>query len=373
MARQITAARPRFTFDDIVSGSEVMHEALRIARLAAEVDANLLITGESGTGKEMFAQAVHTGGSRADQPFVGINCAALPRDLLEAELFGYEKGAFTGARQAGQVGKFEQVGEGTLLLDEIGDMPPDMQAKLLRVLQERVVVRLGGTLERRVSARIISSTHRNLEEAVARSAFRLDLLFRLRVLHVHIPPLRERPEDIAKLAVYFLRRMAQGLGKGARDIGPIAMRELEQHDWPGNVRELANVIEREVTLMPREATVLDVLFGALAGEWPTEEAPSVRSWALGSVVPDEHAGPPSIRVPASRRPAASESAAPSSRRSAGPRSMAEVERETYLEALDSHEGNVAAAAKSLGVSRSLFYGRLKLWREEGLIPPSRRR
>ena len=387
MARQITAARPRFTFDDIVGGSIVMSESIRLARLAAEVDANLLITGESGTGKEMFAQAVHTGGGRAHQPFVGINCAALPRDLLEAELFGYERGAFTGARQGGQVGKFEQVGEGTLLLDEIGDMPADMQAKLLRVLQERVVVRLGGTQERRVHARIISSTHRNLEEAVARSAFRLDLLFRLRVLHVHIPPLRDRTEDIHELAIHFLRSTAQGMHKDAREIGPAAMRKLEQHDWPGNVRELANVIEREVTMMPRDMLVLDSLRGPLAAEWPSEEAPSVRSWAVGAW--QQQTSSPDLLAPPSQR---SESLTRSTRRqdtTGDPTSfrnpseswpqppaskpMSEVERETYLRALEDHDGSVVEAAKSLGVSRSQFYARLKKWREEGLMPPSRRR
>ncbi|MFW5739907.1 MAG: sigma 54-interacting transcriptional regulator [Myxococcota bacterium] len=357
MVRQVTAARPRYTFDDIIGSSEAMVEARRLARLAAEVDATLLITGESGTGKEMFAQAVHMGGARAHLPFVGINCAALPRDLLEAELFGYERGAFTGARQGGQPGKFEQVGEGTLLLDEIGDMPLDMQAKLLRVLQERVVARLGSAREKPVRARLISTTNRNLEDAVARSSFRLDLLFRLRVLHVHIPPLRNRREDIPELAMYFLVRTARELRKQARDIRPHVMARLEGHDWPGNVRELANVIEREVTLLPHDADSLDGLRGPLAGEWPVEEPPSVRAWATGPLPP---AASPTTSAPTVHHPAR-----------ATARPMADVERETYLQALDAHDGKVVAAAKAIGVSKSQFYAKLKKWREMGLVPPKK--
>src|SRR6185312_9593252 len=185
--------------------------------------------GESGTGKEIIAQAIHTAGARAAEPFVGVNVAALPRELLEAELFGYERGAFTGARSDGNLGKFELAGAGTILLDEIGEMPLDMQAKLLRVLQERVVVRLGGSVERPVHARVMATTHRDLQQLVDEGKFRMDLLFRLRVLSIELPPLRDRREDIRELALYHLARFAEQQRKRARELGPRVLDELEAY------------------------------------------------------------------------------------------------------------------------------------------------
>ncbi|MEI7895210.1 MAG: sigma 54-interacting transcriptional regulator, partial [Myxococcales bacterium] len=209
IAQRVSAVRTRYSFDDIVGDSALLDAAVALARRAAMLDASILIGGESGTGKEVLAQAIHAAGPRAAEPFVGINCAALPRDLLEAELFGYERGAFTGARAQGNVGKFELAGHGTILLDEIGDMPLDMQAKMLRVLQERVVTRLGGATEVQMHARVIATTHRDLQTLVDEGKFRMDLLYRLRVLHLELPALRQRPEDIAKLALHFLRRFAE--------------------------------------------------------------------------------------------------------------------------------------------------------------------
>ena len=341
MALRITGTRPRYGFHDVIGDSTSIAEALRMCRQAATVDANVLITGESGTGKEVLAQAIHTGSARANEPFVGINCAALPRELLEAELFGYERGAFTGARAEGAVGKFEQAGEGTLLLDEIGDMPLDMQVKLLRVLQERVVVRLGGTRERPVLARIVATTHRALDEAVERGTFRLDLLYRLRVLHVHLPPLRERRGDVELLATHFLRRVAEAQGKRVTRMGSDVLGQLQVYSWPGNVRELANVLEREVSLLAATATSLDrfeVPLGGpsrmdvFAGETPTMSRMRAVSASAGA------ATMPTEIIP-----------------------LADVEKRAYLDAYAACGSNVPRAAKALGVSKVTFYAKLRQW------------
>jgi sigma-54 dependent transcriptional regulator, acetoin dehydrogenase operon transcriptional activator AcoR len=340
LALRITNARPRYGFHDVVGTSSALAEALRLCRQAATVDANVLITGESGTGKEVLAQSIHTGGSRSSEAFVGINCAALPRELLEAELFGYERGAFTGARSEGAVGKFEQAGDGTLLLDEIGDMPLDMQVKLLRVLQERVVVRLGGSRERPVNARIIATTHRALDEAVERGTFRLDLLFRLRVLHIHLPPLRERREDIAALASHFLKRVAEAQGKKVSRLGPDVARSLLAYPWPGNVRELANVIEREVSLIGPDVVSLDrfeVPIGGPRSEGFGPDTPTLTKLHAVSATAGAATMPSEI-LP-----------------------LTEVEKRAFLDAYAVCGSNVAKAAKALGVSKVTFYTKLRQW------------
>ncbi|HEU4535455.1 MAG TPA: sigma 54-interacting transcriptional regulator, partial [Polyangiaceae bacterium] len=322
----------RYRFDDIVAVSPAMCELVALARQAAAVDANVLLVGESGTGKEVLAQAIHAASARAGEPFVGVNCAALPGELLEAELFGYERGAFTGARREGNAGKFEQAGRGTLLLDEIGDMPSPMQPKLLRVLQERQVTRLGGGRERPVPARIVATTHRDLREAVQNGQFRLDLFYRLGVLALQVPALRDRAEDVVPLAERFLARFAAAQGKAVRAIGEGVVRALLAHGWPGNVRELANVIEREVTLLPADAESLDRLRVPLAdlpGPSMRPPPPSLRS----SLLPP----PPSV-VP-----------------------LVEVERRAFLEALSACGGSVSRAARALGVSKVTFYAKLRRW------------
>jgi DNA-binding NtrC family response regulator len=329
----------RYRFEDIVAVSPSMCELVSLARQAAAVDANVLLVGESGTGKEVLAQAIHSASGRAGEPFVGVNCAALPAELLEAELFGYERGAFTGARREGSVGKFEQAGRGTLLLDEIGDMPSPMQPKLLRVLQERLVTRLGGGRERSVPARIIATTHRDLREAVQSGQFRLDLFYRLGVLALQVPALRERPEDVMPLAERFLSRFATAQGKAVRAIGEGVAKALLAHAWPGNVRELANVIEREVTLLPPEAESLERLRVPLA-ETPgmaTQRPPPAPTSLRSSLLPP----PPSV-VP-----------------------LVEVERRAFLEALSACGGSVSRAARALGVSKVTFYAKLRRW---GLHP-----
>ncbi len=341
MAYRVTGVRPRYSFDNIVCASPQLAQVVEVARVAAMADAGVLITGESGTGKEVIAQAIHTGGRRAQAPFVGINCAALPRELLEAELFGYERGAFTGARSEGHPGKFEQAGEGTILLDEIGDMPLEMQAKLLRVLQERSIVRIGGSREIPVRARVIATTHRNLEQAVARQTFRLDLLYRLRVLHIHIPPLRERQEDIPALAIHILRRVAEAQDKRVTDLSPDVLRALASHTWPGNVRELANVIETEVTLLKPEALALENLRTTLGAGWGAEPSSfePVTSVRFGPM-PDSGAPAGLSREVVT---------------------MAETQKRAYLAALEAHGGKVSEAANALGVSRAHLYAKLKEW------------
>jgi hypothetical protein len=242
------AARPASgPWDEIVTRSPSLTGAIELARATASSDATVLLTGESGTGKELFAQAIHRASARPG-PFIAINCAALPRDLLESELFGYEDGAFTGARRAGLRGKFELASGGTLLLDEIGELPLEMQAKLLRVLDHRRIYRVGGQREISLDVRVIAATNRDLRQAMSDGLFRADLYFRLRVVHLALPPLRERREDVALLARHVLERCSARKGKRLRELSAGVLDALEAHSWPGNVRELAHLLELEVEL-----------------------------------------------------------------------------------------------------------------------------
>lgn len=220
-----------------------------MAEKAAETDSNVLLLGESGTGKEIFAHAIHGSSNRANGPFVKINCAAIPRELLESELFGYESGSFTGARKNGKAGKFEIAHHGTIFLDEIGDMPLYMQVKLLRVIQEREVERVGSSKHRKVDVRIIAATNKNLEDMVKNKSFREDLYYRLNVMSISIPPLRVREGDIQLLSSYFLGRIGRRFNKACSGITSGAMNKLLAYHWPGNIRELQNVIERAYNLI----------------------------------------------------------------------------------------------------------------------------
>ncbi len=235
-------------FAEITSASRLMTEVVRLAKAASRVDATVLLQGESGTGKEIFARAIHGESARAAGPFVPINCAALPESLLESELFGYEEGSFTGAKRGGKQGIFEFAGGGTVFLDEIGELPGHLQAKLLRVLQEGRVRRVGGREEIPVDIRIIAATNRNLRSMVAERQFRDDLYYRLNVIPIVIPPLRERREDIDALVDLMLQRWAQRLGRPVPDLTAEARRRLREHPWPGNVRELENAVERAMAL-----------------------------------------------------------------------------------------------------------------------------
>ncbi|MCL6635411.1 MAG: sigma 54-interacting transcriptional regulator, partial [Peptococcaceae bacterium] len=219
--------------------------AVKVARSASTV----LLLGESGTGKELFAHAIHNASPRCLGPFVRVNCAALPENLLESELFGYQEGAFTGAKKGGKTGKFELADGGTIFLDEIGDMPLNMQAKILRVLQEREIERVGGSRPVKVDVRVIAATNRNLEEMVRKKQFREDLFYRLNVVTMEIPPLRERVEDIPLLVDFFLKKLARRLGCGRKKMSGDALAVLLHHRWPGNIRELENVLERALNIM----------------------------------------------------------------------------------------------------------------------------
>ncbi len=234
-------------FEDIVGSSEALRRVLRETAKVAPSDSTVLILGETGTGKELLARAIHRRSKRADRAFIGVNCAAIPPSLIASELFGHEKGAFTGATQR-RLGRFESANGGTIFLDEVGDLPPEVQVTLLRVLQEREIERVGGNDPIAVDVRVIAATHRDLNALIAEGKFRKDLLYRLNVVPVEMPPLRERVADIPLLAEYFIDRFGKRAGKKFRTIGKKSLKVLQAYGWPGNVRELQNVIERAVIL-----------------------------------------------------------------------------------------------------------------------------
>lgn len=246
----------RFSFQSIVGESAKMEEVKMMALKVSKSRSTVLIRGESGTGKELFANAVHHASPRADGAFIRLNCAAIPRDLLEAELFGYEEGAFTGAKKGGKPGKIELAHKGTLFLDEIGDMSLDMQVKLLRVLQEKEIERIGGTKTHKIDVRFIAATHRNLREMVQRGEFREDLYYRLHVFGIDIPPLRERKEDIVHLTEFLIRKLNEELSSRVLSLDDRVRDIFMEHDWPGNIRELENVLERAMNVV--EGTVIQV-------------------------------------------------------------------------------------------------------------------
>ena len=243
---RVIGSEAYFTFDDIIGQVPALQNAVALAGIAAKNDATVLLTGESGTGKELFAQAIHNGGRRKNGPFVALNCAALPKTLIESELFGYESGSFTGARREGSAGKFELANGGTIFLDEIGDMPLDVQASLLRVLQNREVSRLGSSKATKIDVRIIAASNRNLPAAIEENAFRADLFYRLNVFNINIPPLRDRIADIPLLAEYFLQKYRSLSSRKVEGFTQAAYSALKKHVWHGNIRELENVVERAV-------------------------------------------------------------------------------------------------------------------------------
>ncbi len=316
------AAHPvaRYGFEQILGTSEELRVAIALARNVSRNDLPVVLLGESGTGKELFAQAIHGVSSRAGGPFVAVNCGCLPGSLLEAELFGYEPGTFTGGRREGNAGKFEKASRGTIFLDEMSELPPQAQAALLRVLQEREVVRLGGSSTRRIDIRVIAATNKNLADEVHAGRFRADLYFRLNVLVVAIPPLRERRQDVALLARAFLRDAEAEVGRRALSLSDEALGALEAYRWPGNVRELRNVILRAA---------------ATAAE-PVIEPRNLPE-EIRNVVP---AGPGS-RAAAPREPQ--------------PAGEAALDREALIGALEATGWNVARTAQALHVSRMTLY------------------
>ena len=314
-----TELETTFSFAGMVGTSPAMRKVYALMKQAAEGDIAILIRGESGTGKELVARSFHDNSPRRQGPFVAVNCAAIPGTLIESELFGHERGAFTGATEQ-RAGAFERAHGGTILLDEIGDMPFDLQGKLLRVLQEREIQRVGGTAPIPVDIRVVTATNKDLERAVAAGEFRQDLYYRVAAFPIAIPPLRDRREDIPLLARHFLDKHAEGAGKSIDGISTAAQRLLLQYDWPGNVRELENAIERAVLL--EADTVLQV------GSLPPQLSPLV---AAGSDRP-----PPSGVLP-----------------------LAEVERQALVHALEAAGNNVTRAARALGIDRSTLHRKLK--------------
>lgn len=260
----------QYRFHDLISKSPKMQQIFELAKVVAKSNSNVLILGESGTGKELLARAIHNESPRANGPFVAVSCVAIPDTLLESELFGHEKGAFTDAI-AQKKGKFELAHGGTLFLDEIGDISPKMQLALLRVLEEREFTRVGGTKPIKVDVRIIAATNRNLQKAVEEGRFRDDLYYRLNVITIQIPPLRERKEDIPLLVEHFIEKFNIQMGKRVKGISQEAMRLLMEYDWPGNVRELENVIERAMVITKGELITPEDLFLPTSGK--AEENP----------------------------------------------------------------------------------------------------
>jgi len=240
---------PASVFEGIVGRSDVLQEVIDQIRIVAPMDATVLIQGETGTGKELVARAVHALSNRRASAFITMNCAAIPHELLESEIFGHEKGAFTGAATR-KAGRFEAAHQGTLFMDEIGDMPLELQTKVLRILQEQAFERLGSNVTQRVSVRVVAATNQDLDQLVSEKQFRSDLYYRLNVFPIRVPPLRERREDIPLLVAYFVKVYSERMNKQIETIGADDMEALLDHDWPGNIRELQNFVERSVILTP---------------------------------------------------------------------------------------------------------------------------
>ncbi|MEL7649487.1 MAG: sigma 54-interacting transcriptional regulator [Sedimentibacter sp.] len=256
MIRNFVGNYGKFTFDEIITDDSAMKKAIKLAKIAANSESKVIVYGESGTGKELFVQSIHNASNRSDESFIAMNCSAIPNELIESELFGYESGSFTGASKDGHLGKFEMANGGTLFLDEIGDMPLHMQVKMLRCIQSNQITRIGSSNIIDLDVRIICATNKNLMDECKNGNFREDLYYRLNVLSIVIPPLRERKGDIRLLLNHFIEIMNRKLGKNIKTVSDNALRLLENYDWPGNVRELENMMERAVNICDRE--VIDV-------------------------------------------------------------------------------------------------------------------
>jgi PAS domain S-box-containing protein len=258
-ARQIIRTlEAKYAFEDIIGQSEEMTIPIEQAKLGAKTPATVLLRGESGTGKELFAHAIHNASDRKFNKFIRVNCAAISESLLESELFGYEEGAFSGAKRGGKRGFFEEANNGSIFLDEIGELPANTQAKLLRVLQEKEIVRVGGTKPVQINVRVIAATNMNLEKAIASGSFREDLYYRLNRMPIHIPPLRRRKEDIPLLCERLIRKINQDYGRNVEGVSEMAIRKLMEYDWPGNVRELENVLGRAIIFLNYNETMIEV-------------------------------------------------------------------------------------------------------------------
>jgi len=323
LINKMIGSEARFTFESILGKSQKLLEAIKIAKLAAKNDTNVLLQGESGTGKEMFAQAIHNNSSRRDGPFIFINCGAIPRELVASELFGYVEGAFTGARKGGHPGKFELADGGTIFLDEIGDMPLDTQANLLRVLETKEIRRIGGKKVIPINVRVIAATHKNLEKEVEHGNFRQDLFFRLNVTPIKIPPLRERKEDIPLLVKHFTKKIGHQMNKHIEDIHPEVIDIMCKYDWPGNVRELQNVLQQAINMCDKNVLTVENL-------------------------------PDSIKT--------SETSSRTSNYTKTLKSLEELEAEAIYNTLKAVNGNIAQTARILGIGRNTLYRKMKKYR-----------
>ncbi len=325
LARENRLLRERIARDyelgGIVGGGPAMKRVFELLRKVAPTDLTVLVRGESGTGKELVAQALHELSPRRERPFVAVNCAAIARELVESELFGHERGAFTGA-DARRIGRFEAANGGTLFLDEIGDMAPATQAKVLRVLQERRFERLGGAAQVEVDVRVIAATHRDLPAEVAAGRFREDLYYRLKVVEVALPPLRDRPEDLPALAQRCLAQLAERLARPAKALSASALAALARHAWPGNVRELRNVLEQAAVLSEGEAI----------------EPNDLRMAATPPAPPDD----PAVSFSDAKR-----------------RAVEGFERAYLLRALRAHDGNISRTAESIGMVRQSLQQKMR--------------
>jgi len=259
LATKMMGAKANFSFPDIIGQNKKFLEAIRQAQIASKIQSNVLLLGESGTGKDIFAQAIHNDSSRSDGPYVAINCATIPRDLITSDLFGYSEGAFTGSRKGGSQGKFELADGGTIFLDEIGETPLELQAALLRVIEDKSVIKIGGTRVTKIDVRIIAATNKDLKEEVRKGNFREDLYYRLNVFTIRITPLRERQDDILHLVDSFVKHIGKSLGKKIEKIEDDVLRILTNYGWPGNVRELQNVLERMINIAHTNILTVDLL------------------------------------------------------------------------------------------------------------------
>jgi DNA-binding NtrC family response regulator len=322
--------RDRGAFGELVGASEPMRQIYALIEQVAPSSASVLLTGESGTGKELCARTIHNLSPRKNNAFVAINCSAIPETLMESELFGHERGAFTGAA-ARRLGCFELANGGTLLLDEISEMPVSLQAKLLRVLEDRTIRRLGGSQELAVDVRVLAATNRDPQGAVRQGSFREDLLYRLNVITVELPPLRRRKEDIPLLAQHLVAQLAERHGRPARLLSPAAVEALQSHSWPGNVRELRNVIERAVIICSSEVIERHHL-----APYPLEQRAQSR-------------GEDTITLPVGTP-------------------IDEVERRMILRTLQKTDNNKTRAAELLQISLKTLHNKLRLYREQGRLP-----
>jgi nitrogen regulation protein NR(I) len=347
--KQVVSYEPLLESEDyelgVVGRSEPMQQVFKLIGQVAASDATALITGESGTGKELVARAIYHHSHRSEQPFLAVNCAAIPEQLLESELFGHERGAFTGATLQ-RIGKFEQCNKGTIFLDEIGDMTPATQTKILRVLQSGTFERVGGNLPIRVDVRVIAATNKPLEAAVAARQFREDLFYRLNVVRVHIPPLRERRDDIPLLVNYFLEKIAREQQRPPKSIAASVIRTLEKYHWPGNVRELENAIRRAYVMAKSDAILLSDLPPEISGQSAggASMPPSV-SMAGDEATTDAAVLARQLFQWAKRDPKL--------------KVIPVVERELVIQALKETNNNQVHAAKLLGITRATLRKRIE--------------